>query len=573
MKTLKGISASSGICEGIVCFYLDETEGTLPHYYINPEQVPNEINRFKEAMKIAKKTMEHMIRVAEKQMDKKAIEIFSTHLSILNDRDLLSKISGLIRKRGINAEHAVNDLFQEYIRTYKNKGDHFEELTHDFVDTRNRILGALNVEATRFKCPIGDMEPVIVAAKTLTPSMLLNIPQKNVLAFVTEEGGFTSHSTILARSYGVPIVFGIDVESYLDCGTHVIVDGSSGTIVVSPDRKTKNYYRRKMRSLKKKKTFCQSKNGFTTRTGNSRRIKLKLNISTPGEINIVKGLPHDGIGLLRTEFLFAQRETFPSEEAQYNLYSRILHEIPEKPVTVRLLDISSDKLPPYFTLPEQANPDMGLRGAIAVETFPDIYLAQVKALLRVNANSNLQLLYPMVSDPGDLKTFRGILAKAGRELRKERVKFNDKGIKEGIMIETPSAAMMAEELLEKVDFVNIGSNDLLQYTLAASRGNILVEKRYHILHPALVKLLEIIIKAGKKTKKEVCLCGEIASFEEFYPLFLQIGLQSFSVAASKFSDIKCELLHLQTSKNKDVVKGFYKSETIEEINRYFKVNV
>ncbi len=573
VKILKGISAAPGISEGIVCLYLSEAEKVVPHYSINSEQVSNELNRLKEAFDTAKQAMKQMIQVAGRQGDKEAAEIFNTHLSILNDKNLWTKVSESIKTNKINAEHAISDVFEEYLNKYENKGEHFKELTHDFIDARNRILGAFDVETGRFKCPVGKRQPVIVAVKALTPSMVLNMAQENVLAFVTEEGGFTAHSTILARSHGVPIIFGLDVEKDLDCGMHAIVDGSSGKVIISPDKKTSEYYKRKVSDLEKRKSVCESRGDLLARTRSGARIKLKLNISTPGEINIVKELPHDGVGLLRTEFLFTKMDTAPSEEELYNMYSGILQGISHKPVTVRLLDIGTDKLPLYFRLPRQVNPDLGLRGAMAVETFPEIYLTQVRALLRANVDSNLRLLYPMVSDLGDLKTYRGILSKAKKTLRKEHVKFNDKDIKEGIMIETPSAVMMVEELLREVDFVNIGSNDLLQYTLAASRGNILVEKRYHVLHPALVRLLEIVVKAGKKAKKEVCLCGEVASFEEFYPLFLQMGLRSFSVAISRFSDIKCGLLYLQTSQNKDIVREFYKNKSREEIDKYFNLPV
>jgi phosphotransferase system enzyme I (PtsI) len=264
------------------------------------------------------------------------------------------------------------------------------------------------------------------------------------------------------------------------------------------------------------------------------------------------------------------RNTPPTEEEQYRMYKRILGENRKRPVAVRVLDIGSDKRPPYFEIPERLNLDLGLRGAMAVEKFPHIYLTQMKALLRANVSSNLQLLYPMVSDLNDLNTFRNVLSEAKRALEKDHVHISGVKIKEGIMVETPAAAMMIETLLEDVDFVNIGSNDLLQYTLAASRGNTQVEGRYHIMHPALLKMLEIIAREGKKAGKEVCLCGEIASFEEFYPLLLEIGLKSFSLAASKFSDIKCELLYLEESRDEIPVAEFYKLRSKEQVDEYFR---
>ena len=569
MKKLKGTSVAPGISRGTVCLYLGERERTLPHYLISSGQIPKELERLQRALKAAGKRMEEMVQAARRQLDKEASEIFNAHLSIITDRELFRKISQLIRRRRVNAEHAVNDAFEDYIKKYENKELHFRELIHDFADVRNHILGAFNGETGKFKCPIGEREPVIVAAERLTPSMVSNISRENVLAFVTKQGGFTSHATILARSYGVPVIFGIDVENNLDCGMKAIVDGSLGEVIVSPDRKTGEYYSRKVGKREKRKSFCDLKKELSARTGSGRRIKLKLNVNTPEELEYAKELSYDGIGLLRTEFLFRGEEV-PSEEEQYLLYRAILQGEAGRPVAVRLLDIGRDKLPSYFKLPDQNGLDLGLRGAMAVETFPEIYLTQAKALLRANLGSNLQLLYPMVSDLEDLKTFRGILLKAKKALRKEHVRFNSGDIKEGLMIETPSAVMMAEELLKEVDFVNIGSNDLLQYTIAASRDNLLAENRYHILHPALVKQLEIIARAGKRVKKEVCLCGEIASFEEFYPLLLGIGLRSFSVAVPKLSDIKCELLHLGLSLGKGQVKDFYKVKSKEEIDKYFR---
>ncbi len=572
MKILQGVSLAPGIAEGTICLYSSETEKGIPHYAIPPERVSHEVALLKAAFNRSREAMRQMIEVAEKNLDKKAVEIFHTHLVILNDPGLHEKIVQLICDQRVNAEHAITEVFNEYIEKYENKGEHFKELTHDFVDTRNRILSAFRGETARFKCPVGEKKPVLVVTQILTPSMVLNIPRENVLAFITKEGGYTSHATILARALGVPMIFGIGVDKETDCGMQAIVDGSAGRLILSPDKKTRRYYQKKLKGMRQKRDFCELRKGMLVQTGEGKRVKLRLNINTPGEMEMGKEMMHDGIGLLRTEFLFADRKELPSEEDQLIMYQRILHSCPGKRVTLRLLDIGADKLPPYLHLPEGANTDLGFRGALAVETFPEIYLTQVKALLRANTHSNLRLLYPMVSDLKDLKTFKDILFLARKSLKRSRIPLVDKGPEEGVMIETPAAVMLAEELMQEVDFVNIGSNDLLQYTLAAARGNLLVEKRYHVLHPALVRLLELLVKAGRKTKKEVCLCGHIASFEEFYPLFLQIGLKSFSVAVSKFPDIKCELLHLHKTKDRQLLRSYYMNRTKEEIDSYFNLH-
>ena len=398
--------------------------------------------------------------------------------------------------------------------------------------------------------------------------MVLSIEKGNALAFVTEEGGFTSHATIIARSYGVPIVFGVKVEDELECGLQAVVDGSGGKIIIAPDEETTKYYDLKMEKIKQKQLSCSIKKHSAAETKSGQRISLKLNITTPDELALASGMPHDGVGLLRTEFLFMGRDQAPTEDEQYDMYSKVFAEIKDKDITVRLLDISTDKVPPFLKLPEGMNADMELRGAMAVDTYPELYITQVKALLRANVWENMRLLFPMVSDRSDLSTFRDIVQEARTRLKKEKVNIYQGAIKEGIMIETPAAVMMAEDLSNNVDFINIGSNDLLAYTLAASRGSMVSEKRYHILHPALVKMLERIARAGKAANKEVCLCGEIASFEEYYPVLLEAGLESFSVSVSKFPDIKCQLMHVKKTSSKRAITGLYGTHSKQEADRY-----
>lgn len=568
MNILKGIAAQGGIAKGVICLYSDDIHDTIPHYAVAKQQTEHEIKRLENAFELAKNEMGRMISVAEKNGDRKAVDIFNTHLMMINDHSLYDKISALVRTRLVNAEHAVSDIFEEYIKKYEAQEGHFKELTHDFVDTRNRLLSGFKAETGKFKCEIGEKTPVIVATKRLTPSMVLNADKHNVLAFVAEEGGFTSHATIIARSFGVPIVFGIDVDKELDCGMQAVVDGSGGKLIVSPDAETARYYEKKIEKIQLKKGACSIKKDMFASTRSGERISLKLNITTPEELELAAGMPHDGVGLLRTEFLFLERGTPPTEDEQFRMYSRIFKSAGGKDVTVRLLDISADKLPMYLEVPAGVNADMELRGAMAVETFQELYITQVKALLRADTQGNMKLLFPMVSDLADLKTFKDIVKESRARLVKENAVFNRGRVPEGIMIETPAAVMMAAELAKKTDFINIGSNDLLSYTLAALRGSMLSEKRYHILHPALVKMLEKIARAGKAAKKEVCLCGEVASFEEYYPVLLETGLGAFSVSVAKFPDIKCQLHHLKKPAGKKAITGFYKTESKADADRY-----
>jgi phosphotransferase system enzyme I (PtsI) len=558
MKILKGKSVSPGIAKGIVALYTSEYEETVPHYGIDEVQIPNEIERLSQAFEKTKSLMSEMIDISKKSSNEQAADIVNVHLTILNDPKLFSKIKQFIIDNKINAEHAIIDTFDEYINMYKNKQLHFQELTHDFMDIRDRILESIAETSGHFECSIDEREPIIVATQRLNSHMLLNMPRRNILAYVTSEGGYTTHGSILARSLDIPLIFGIDVKKELSCGMRTIIDGMSGKVIVSPDESTEKYYDRKAKQIRARR-----------KTKSNIRITLKVNISHPGEIDLLEGLNHDGIGLLRTEFLFLEREYPPSEEEQCNMYKTIFQKASGTPVVVRMLDIGADKRPLFFDLPEQTNPDLGIRGARAVEYFYDIYLTQAKAILRAAKGFEIKLLYPMVSDMSDIRTFKSLVSDARKKLKKAGQAYG-RSVKDGIMIETPAAALLAEQLLRKTDFATIGSNDLLQYTVAASRGNPLLGEKYHILHPAVVKLLEITIKAGKKHNKEICLCGEVASFEEFYPLFLKLGLRCFSVAAMRFPAIKCDLMHLSIARFATSLKEVYEASTKNELEKLLR---
>jgi phosphoenolpyruvate-protein phosphotransferase (PTS system enzyme I) len=570
MKTLKGITAAPGMVRGTSCLYSEKVDENIPHYVIDAQRVPDEIERLNEAYKSAALSMRDMLKVSEKMFGKIGDEIFRAHNMILEDRTLRGQAEKLVKDKLINAEHAVSDAFDGYIDQLRDKQSHFAEITHDMIDVKNRIISSFSGSSGKFECPIGDRQAVIVVAERLTPSMIMSIPREHVLAFVTEEGGFTTHATILARNYGVPVIFGIDIKNNIDCGSSLIVDGPGGRVIIDPDRDTDARYKEKIDILLKRKEVCLTKIGEPAITQKGERISLKANISSPGEVELLKDVNYDGIGLLRSEFILGNRNAPPSEEEWLKVYRHILEEADGKSVVIRLLDIGGDKMPGYITLPEQENPDLGIRGARAMELFRDIYLTQIRAILRASLHGEARMLYPMVSDRKDIESYREVVASAIDQLRAEKLPHRG-DIKEGIMIETPSAAIMAGSLLEEVDFANIGSNDLIQYTLAASRGNQLIEKRYHIMHPSLVRLMEMVAAEGRRLGKEICLCGEIAAFEEYYPLLLEIGLRSFSAASARVEDLKCHLMHTVRS-GRGMVERFYQTKNKEEIDSLFGVN-
>lgn len=567
MKILKGTAAASGIARGVSCLYSERAEENVPHYSITPETVDSEISRLVKAYERASVEMKELNSASRKMFGKEGGDIFDVHSMILEDSSIRKEIERLIKDKLVNAEHAVYDGFSSHAELLKKGKSRFDEIAQDVIAVRNRLISSFGGPVGEFGCSVAKHQAVVVVAKRLTPSMILGIPADHVLAFVTEEGGFTTHATILARNFGVPIVFNVETEGNISCGDEIIVDGSKGKVIVAPDEATIEYYQDKIQKAEKRKAVCIARKYEPAKTGHGVRIKLKCNISTPNELELLSSVNYDGVGLLRSEFLFMGRSKPPTEDEWAGVYGEALDRAEGKSVVVRLVDVGGDKLPNYLAMPHQENPDLGIRGARAIDLFREVYLSQIKGILRASAKGDIRVLYPMVSDISDIKAFREIMKEAQKALAHEKVKFNH-SIKEGVMIEVPSAAIMADSILNEVDFVNIGSNDLVQYTLAAARGNQLIEKRYHILHPSLVKLMDIVAKAGKKHGKEVCLCGEIADFEEFYPLLLAIGIESFSVAASKLDDMKCHLLY-QKKPSRKLVDEFYALTSKKAIDAFF----
>lgn len=572
MRELQGLAASPGIAMGIVCTYSQGISSEVPHYGISDKQIANELKRLDYAFARIKESLKAKKEISKKVFGKQGEEIIEAHFSILEDPNLRGSIQERVEQEHINVEHAISEVFDTYIEGLVGQGNRLEELSHDVKAIRDDLLSVFLTDDSGFSCPIGERQPVIVATDRLDPSVILNMDTERVLAFISREGGYTSHATILARTRNIPIVFGIDVGKELDCRCELIVDGTLGKVFVEPDEKTKRFYEHKVEHHKVRKDECIKHIGEPATTADGVHITVKVNISTIGELELLKNSMHeegknselyyDGIGLLRTEFLYMREKDPPSEEKQLSIYEEIVHAAEGKPVTVRVLDLTQDKLPSYITIPEGMNLNMEGRGARALQIFNDMYLTQVRALLRAAASGNIRILFPMVSDTHDLLLFQELIEQARSGLQKAGNEYRDPEV--GIMFETPSSIMMAEELLAMVDFANLGTNDLLEYSIAASRADLRSQLMYHILHPSVVKMISLLAEKGETAGKEVCLCGEIASYEHYYPILLDTGLVSFSVPASKYEDIKCELLHINSTDILGSVDTYLKVDTRED---------
>ncbi|MBN1897759.1 MAG: phosphoenolpyruvate--protein phosphotransferase [Spirochaetes bacterium] len=578
MKILKGLSASVGIALGKAGLYSLDDYINIPHYKIPESQIDNELKRLNNAFLLAASKLENMVDRSRDLFGEEGKSIISAHLAILNDPHIKEKIEAMIKSRHINAEHALEDVFEDYIKRLTRHGLHFEEISHDVKDVRDRLIESFSQAQGRFTCPVNKKEGIIVVSERLTPSMLLHIPRENVLAFVTHQGGYTSHATILARSMDVPVVFGIDINQ-IDCNADMIVDGTVGTVHVWPDKKTLDRYIKKQEQQKKRKDFCLLKRKHPVQTKEGLRINLKVNISTMGEIDLLKkyvieeetkGIHYDGIGLLRTEFIFMRGESVPSEEEQISIYRNILQQTSGKSVIIRLLDISPDKTPAFIEAMIKGKQTSDIRGARAIAMYKDVYITQVRSILRSAVHGQVKILFPMVADIDDLYIAKNLVDEAASSLKKEGKKFSLPPL--GIMFETPSSVMLADQLLREVDFANIGTNDLLQYSVAASRESLTSQESYHIMHPSVVRMIEMVTRSGRQQGKEVCLCGEVSSFEQFYPVLLDAGVISYSVPVTKYEDIKCELLHISESDYKGKMEQYLTFLRLKDQNKYFEFN-
>ena len=571
MIVITGRAASPGIAWGSIYIYdpMDTAMDPLINRTIPLKNIPGEIKQLEKSFAQASKNLDKMISAYKNSPDKNATDVLNFHRQVINDPKIFEDSLHRIKHQKLRAHHAVSEAFNEYINIYKQKGVYFKHLISDFIDIRNRLLYSVNKISDGLQMSAIENQPMIIATRMLTPSMVLEIPREKTLGFITKEGGLTTHATILARAYGIPIIFGVNIDDTLKNGEEAIVDAYREKIYLNPGSSTKRYYASKIGSIAKRKYYSDDSKALPAATACGTRVTVRLNINSPDELDTVSSLPHDGIGLLRSEFMFLERNTPPTEDEQYSMYSRILVNSGDRPVTIRLLDFDVDKLPSYFELPGNTEIKLKFRGSRLVDLLHDAYMTQVRAILRAGVHGNVRILYPMVSDLSDLAVFRKLVSEARKSLRRDRIKYRTK-IPDGIMIETPSAVAMCRELLENADFANIGTNDLLQYVLAVSRDMAVIEERYHILHPSLAKFIEMIMQASKETGREVCICGVVASYESFYPLFLAMGLKCFSVPVFCFDEIRLALGRIKEERNGSLLKKFYSLKNKKQMDSFFR---
>lgn len=530
---LKGIGIGNKISIGKVFIY----EKKSIEVSEEKDQIPYEakIEKLKELFEEVKRELDETYLEAKKLAPKEA-EIFLFHKGILEDKYVLEKIKSYLRK-SYSLAYSISAAFYEIRKEFENmEQELFRERAKDIEDIRERVLGKiLDVKTfTLSKLPY----PCIVIARDLTPSDTANLDLEKILGFVTEEGSRTSHTAILAQALGIPAVLGIKgIISQVSNEEEIIIDSEEGMVILKPSEEEKRAYLLKKEEKDKYYSELLEFKDLPAVTSKGRRIKIFANIGNEKEGELAIGMGAEGVGLFRTEFIFLNRDTPPSEEEQFEVYKKVVEIFKGKTVIIRTLDIGGDKEIPYLNLERENNPFLGVRGIRLCLFERELFKIQLRAILRAAKYGDVWIMYPMVALKREVEEANRILEETKRELEEEGKEFG-KNVKVGIMVEVPSIALALEEVINMIDFVSIGSNDLIQYTFAADRTNEKLRYLYIPNHKAMVKLIENVVRVCHEFGKEVGVCGEMAGEEEFVPLLVDLGVDELSMAPSKIPLVK-----------------------------------
>lgn len=524
----KGIAGSEGIGIGTVVL-IEEHEINIETKRV--EETGAEIERLQNAIEKFVADTNVMAEKMDITVGKKDADILRGHIQMLQDPMIEEQISALIISEKITAEMAVDQVLEQTAEMFSQIPDELlQQRATDFRDIKTRmlkiLLGIEDVDISQV--PAG----TVIVARDLTPSMTAGINPENIEGILTEVGGRTSHSAILARAMEVPAVLSIEnICSIAKNGDKVVLDGTSGEAILNPDDETVEKFKKMYSDYQNEKALLKEYAGKPSQTKDGVKVELVCNIGKPADANKAVECDGEGIGLFRTEFLFMDRDSMPTEEEQFEAYKEVAEKMKGKPVIIRTLDIGGDKDVPYLGLEHEDNPFLGFRAIRYCLQRKDIYEIQLKALLRASAFGKIKIMVPLVTGVDELRQVKAMIKDIMAELDKEGVAYN-KNIEVGVMMETPAACMMADALAKEAAFFSIGTNDLTGYTMAVDRGNAKVAYLYSTYNPAVLRAIKRIIECGKKEGIMVGMCGEAAADSKLIPLLLAFGLDEFSVSAT-----------------------------------------
>ena len=564
---LQGIAAAPGIAIGKAFIFRPE-QLNFEKRPISTEDVDRELHRLQTAIDQAHKQLSTIYNRMAKELGRDRAGIFQAQLMILEDPGFESEIAGLVRDC-TNIEAAVGEVATHYIRFYgEAQGkEHMRERAADYRDVGCRLLRILLGQA--WSPGVKMTEKAIVIARDLTAADLVELDRSKILGFAIEGGGRTSSATILARSLDVPAIVGLGrILDKLQCGDKVIVDGGKGSLLINPDQSTLDDYQGRYQTYLACKQELQSLHDLTAVTQDGHQISMLANIDHPGEVAGVLAQGADGVGLFRTEYLFMGREAPPSEEEQFEAYMQVVGEMHGRPVVFRTLDVGGEKSPWYMVMPYEPNPFLGCRGIRMSLNFEDVFKTQLKAVLRASARGPVKVMFPMVSRVEEMRRAKALMAEAQSELDRAGVTY-DRKMEVGLHVEVPSAALTAELFAPEIDFYSIGTNDLVQYTLAVDRMSD-SSPIDQALHPAVVRLVRHIIDAAKRVGKPVSMCGEMAGQPLSTPLLVGLGLKQFSASASSLPEVKKVIRGITLKDARELAVHVLQLATPEEVKEYIE---
>lgn len=522
---MNGIPVSPGVALGRAAIK-KEQQIDLKKSYVT--DIPGEIKRLQAAKDTCKRQLTELYSHALESIGENDAEIFKAHIMMLDDPELYTKVEQQIQEEGVSAGYALKNVSDMYIGILENMdNEYMKERAADIRDVVSRLSRILlGVEDKVFYVK---KEDTIVIAADLTPSDTAQMDRKKVVGFITEVGGRTSHSAILARTLGIPAVSGVkDILYNVSDDDFVVFDGSTGEIIVNPKPDVVTEFILRKKDYEKSLNNLHHLVGAESRTKDGIKVELSANIGTPDDINNVLENDGEGIGLYRTEFLYMDKDHLPAEEELFEAYKAAIERMEGKPVVIRTLDIGGDKELPYLGLDKESNPFLGYRAIRYCLDRKDIFKTQLRAILRASIFGNVKIMFPMISGIEEVREAKKMVAEVKRELSSEGIHYAD-NIQIGIMIEIPSAALISDLLAKEVDFFSIGTNDLLQYTIAVDRGNQKVAHLYSNYHPAFLRLIKLIVDNGHKENIQVCMCGEAAGDPKLIPLLVGMGLDELSM--------------------------------------------
>ena len=562
-----GVGAAEGIGIGVAKVVREQNVEVVKKTVSDSE---TEVNNFMRVLDITKAETEEMSKALEKNASAKEAEILFGHIMLMSDPMLVDEIVNRIKGESVCAEYVIEEVCNQYAAVFASMDDELmQQRATDMIDIKTRLIKkVLGIENTDLsKLPYGS----ILVAKDLTPSMTAGLNPDNVLGIVTQFGGKTSHSAILARALEIPAVVGLsNLPEDISDDTDILLDGESGEVIILPTDNEKSEYEDKKKKYDANKELLKKYRELPSISKDGKKVEIAGNIGSPEDAKKVIENGGEGIGLFRTEFLFMDRDCMPTEEEQFESYKEVAVAMEGKPVIIRTLDIGGDKEIPYMGILQDENPFLGYRAIrLCLDRKDDIYIPQLRALLRASAFGNIKIMLPLITSMDEIREAKAIIHDIKKELDEKNIPYN-KNIEVGIMVETAAASLLADIFAKEVDFFSIGTNDLIQYTMSVDRGNVKIAGLYSPFSPAVLRSINRIITEGKKAGIMVGMCGEAAADPLLIPALLAWGMDEFSMSASSILKSRQIISGCDSKDLKAKVDKVLEMSTESEIKEYLK---